>query len=103
MFGGQVKRACTRVLQSVVNAFLFVMILFLKPLLTVFPQVVEVELAGKDASNCEKETDRNMASWMIILLSVAGAVGLFLMLLACCCVSYISLLSFKIYKSSCGF
>ena len=53
---------------------------------------MEVELAGNDASNYEKQTDCKMASWMIILLAIAGAVGLFLMLLACCCVSYASLL-----------
>ena len=48
----------------------------------------------------EKVTDCKMASWMIILLAIAGAVGLFLMLLACCCVSYISLPCLQRYKSS---
>ena len=53
-----------------------------------FLQVVQVELAGNAASNYEKQTDCKMPSWMIILLAIAGAVGLFLMLIACCCVSY---------------
>lgn len=93
MFVGQIKTDL-HTFASICSECILICILFLKPLLTVFPQVVQVELAGKDASNCEKETDSNMASWMIILLAVAGAVGLFLVLLACCCVSSISLLSF---------
>ncbi|XP_078351651.1 uncharacterized protein LOC144636335 [Oculina patagonica] len=48
-------------------------------------KVVQVGLAGNDASEYKKETDDKMPSWVIILLAVAGAVGLFLMLLACCC------------------
>ena len=74
--------------------------LLLKPLLAVFLQVVDVELAGSDASSYEKITDCKMASWMIILVAIAGAVGLFLMLLACCCVSYTSLLCLQRYKST---
>ena len=74
--------------------------LFLKPLLAVFLQVADVELAGSDASSYEKITDCKMASWMIILVAIAGAVGLFLMLLACCCVSYTSLLCLQRYKST---
>ena len=46
-----------------------------------------MELAGNDASEYEKDTNNKMPSWWIILIAVAGAVGLFLMLLACCCVS----------------
>ena len=52
-------------------------------------QVLQIELAGNNASRYEKETGIMMPSWLIILLAVAGAVGLFLILLACCCVSYI--------------
>lgn len=90
--------------QSVVSTFLL-LFCFLSPsaLLTVFLQVVQVELAGNDASKYEKETDNKMASWMIILLTVAGAVGLFVMLLACCCVSCTSLLYFQSYYSSYDF
>ena len=67
--------------------FFFIFILFFNPLLAVFLQVVHVELAGNDASSYEKVTDCKMASWMIILVAIAGAVGLF-MLLAFCWVSY---------------
>ena len=49
-----------------------------------------MELAGNNASEYENETGNKMPSWLIILLAVAGAVGLFLMLLACCCVSCLS-------------
>ena len=83
---------------SVMCSLIF--ILFLNPLLAVFLQVVHVELAGNDASNYEKMTDCKMATWMIILVAIAGAVGLFLMLLACCCVSYTSLLCLQRYKSN---
>ena len=48
-----------------------------------------MELAGTDASKYEKKKQSKMPLLTIILIAVAGAVGLFLMLLACCCVSYI--------------
>ena len=99
-FNGQMHRAKIMLHKcpSICNVLSFCYF-FLKPLLVVFLQVVEVELAGNEASSYEV-TDCKMASWMIILLAIAGAVGLFLMLLACCCVSYISLPCLQRYKSS---
>ena len=92
-------RSCSAsVHESVMCSLIF--ILFLNPLLAIFLQVVHVELAGNDASSYEKVTDCKMASWMIILVAIAGAVGLFLMLLACCCVSFTSLLCLQRYKST---
>ena len=46
-----------------------------------------MELAGTDASKYEKKKESKMPLLNIILIAVAGAVGLFLTLLACCCVS----------------
>ena len=48
-----------------------------------------MELAGNGASQYEKKSDSKMPSLSLILIMVAGAMGLFLMLLACCCVSYL--------------
>lgn len=48
-----------------------------------------MELAGVDASKYEKKKQSKMPLLTITLIAVAGAVGLFLMLLACCCVSHI--------------
>ena len=47
-------------------------------------------LAGSEASKYETKTTCGLSSLHIILIAVAGAVGLFLMLLACCCVSKIT-------------
>ena len=50
-----------------------------------------MELAGNKASNYENNGDSKMPIWTIILIAVAGAFGLLLMLLACCCVSLLYL------------
>ena len=50
-------------------------------------QVLHVELGGSHAAQYEKDSDCKWPLWLLILLAVAGAIGLFLMILACCCVS----------------
>ena len=66
-----------------------------------FPQVIKVVLAGDGASKYVKHTDCGLSSRSIILIAVAGAVGLFLMLLACCCVSeFLVLESIEKYGNS---
>ena len=58
-------------------------------------------LAGNGASKYVKHTDCGLSSRSIILIAVAGAVGLFLMLLACCCVSeFLVLESIEKYGNS---
>ena len=67
----------------------------------ILPTMASTRKTTDERSNAtEKVTDCKMASWMIMLLAIAGAVGLLLMPLACCCVSYTSLLCFQRYKSS---
>ncbi|XP_068740581.1 uncharacterized protein [Montipora capricornis] len=48
-------------------------------------KVINVVLAGSEASKYETKTTCGLSSLHIILIAVAGAVGLFLMLLSCCC------------------
>lgn len=65
----------------------------------IFPRkVIKVELAGNDASKYKTNDDNKVSSLTVILIAVGGAVGLFLMLMACCCVSYTSFIGTHVYS-----
>lgn len=53
-------------------------------------QVIHVDLAGEDSSDHKADFDSGRLSTLaVILIAIAGAVGLLLLTLAFCCVSII--------------
>jgi len=49
-------------------------------------KVIHVDLAGEESTKYKTEYDNgDLSTWAIILIAIAGAVGLLLLTLACCC------------------